>query len=119
MSSRIAILVLSLVSSLVFFSVFFTGNYDLLGILAGFVTGLGYYLWLARDAKKAYDKELAVALKIYYKSFFSRLGMVTLVVAAIGRYMPQWLLYLALGIAGGIIIPLIAAIKEQLRSERG
>lgn len=117
-NSRITTIILGLVSSLVFFSVFFTGNYALLGLLAGFATGFFYILWLFRDAKKTADKELIAALSSYQRSFFFRLGVVTLIVALIGRYQSDWLLPLAIGIAVGITIPLIIAIREQLLKER-
>lgn len=119
MNSRAVIILLGTLSSALFLGISLTNNYALLGILIGFLTGLFNIQWLFRDANKALDQELYVALKIYNKSLFSRLGMVTLVVATIGRFRPEWLFYLAVGIAVGIIIPLISAIRQQLMRGRG
>lgn len=119
MNNRTVIIVLGFVSTVIFMGIFFTGNDALIAILLGFCTGLFNIQWLFRDADRALDKELYVALRIYYKSLFSRLGMVTLVVATIGRFRPDWLFYLALGIAGGVIIPLIIAIRQQFMHGRG
>ncbi|NLI91035.1 MAG: ATP synthase subunit I [Peptococcaceae bacterium] len=119
MNSRSVIILLGSFSAAIFIGISLTNQYTLLGILIGFTAGLVNIQWLFRDAKKALDQELYVALKIYYKSLFSRLGMITLVVATIGRFRPEWLFYLALGIAVGVIIPLILAIRQQLMRGRG
>ena len=119
MSNRLAIILVCLISSGVFLGIFFTSNYNLFGLILGFITGLINIQWLSRDTKKVIDQEKFVALRIYSKSLFSRLGMVTLVVATIGRFRPEWLLFLALGIAGGIIISLILSIRQQIMHGRG
>lgn len=119
MNNRTVIILAGYTSAVFFLIIFFTSNYLLLGCIIGFLTGLFNILWLFRDAKRALDKELREALIIYHKSLFSRLGMVTLVVATIGRFRPEWLFYLALGIAAGVIIPMILAIRQQLRDGRG
>lgn len=119
MINRTIIVVAGFVASVIFLGIFFTGNYSLIGLLIGFGTGLFNIQWLFRDADKAINEELKEALKIYHKSLFSRLGMVTLVVAAIGRFRPDWLIFLVLGIAGGIIIPLLLIIRQKIKRERG
>lgn len=119
MNSRTVISLLGFASSVIFFGIFFTGNDSLVGILVGFSAGLLNHQWLYRDANKALDKELEVALAIYYKSLFSRLGMITLIVVAIWRFRPEWLFCLAVGIAGGVIIPLVLSIRQQLLRGRG
>jgi hypothetical protein len=119
MSSRAVIIFLGFSSAVIFIGIAFTNNYGLLGILAGIIAGLINIQWLFKDARKAIDQDLYMALKIYYKSLFSRLGMITLVVATIGRFKPEWLFYLAVGIAVGVIIPLILAIRQQLMRGRG
>lgn len=119
MSNRLAIILVSLISSGILLGIFFTNNYNLFGLLLGFITGLINIQWLFRDTKKVIDEEKFVALRIYSKSLFSRLGMVTLVVATVGRFRPEWLLFLALGIAGGIIISLILSIRQQIMHGRG
>lgn len=119
MNNRTVIILLGFVSSAVFFGIFFTSNTSLIGILIGFITGLFNIQWLSRDANKAIGEDMSIALRIYNKSLFARLGMVTLVVATIGRFRPEWLFYLALGIAVGIIVPLIIVMRQQLGSGRG
>lgn len=119
MNSRTVIILAGYTSAAFFIIIFFTNNYCLLGFIIGFLTGLFNIQWLFRDAKRALDKELREALIIYHRSLFSRLGMITLVVATIGRFRPEWLFYLALGIAAGIVVPLILAIRQQLIDGRG
>jgi nicotinamide riboside transporter PnuC len=119
MKNRTALVLMGLVSSIIFFGISFTKNYALLGALIGFGAGLFNIQWLFWDANKALDQDIYAAVRIYRKSLFSRLGMVTLVVATVGRFRPDWLFFLALGIAAGIIIPLILAIKHQIYDGRG
>ncbi|KUO61978.1 MAG: hypothetical protein APF84_04920 [Gracilibacter sp. BRH_c7a] len=119
MSSRLAIILISLISSGVFLGIIFTNDYSPLGLILGFLTGLINIQWLSRDTKKAIDQEKFIALRIYFKSLFSRLGVITLIVATVGRFRPEWLLFLALGIAVGIIIPLILSIRQQIMHGRG
>lgn len=96
------------------FGIFFTSNYSLLGFLLGFLLGLFNIQWLFRDSKKVVDKKIEAALKRYVLSLFSRLGIVTMLFAVVGRYKPEWLFFLALGLAAGVIIPLILAIRQNL-----
>jgi hypothetical protein len=114
MSNRIIIILGGCGSSIIFLAIFWTNNYSLLGLLLGFITGIVNTQWLFRDSKKALNRELSGALKIYYISLFSRLGMITLVVATVARFRPEWLFYLAIGMVAGIIIPLILTIIKQV-----
>lgn len=113
MNNRMLVILGGYVTSSIFLITYFTANYSFLGSLLGFLTGLFNFQWLFIDSKKALNKDLTGALKIYYKSLFSRLGMVTLVVATVGRFRPEWLFYLALGIAAGIIMPLMLVIFKN------
>ncbi len=119
MKNRTVLILLGFFSSAIFLGIYFTKNYSLLGALIGFSAGLFNIQWLFWDANKAIDKDIYSAVRIYRKSLFSRLGMVTLVVATVGRFRSDWLFFLALGIAVGIIIPLILAIKHQIYDGRG
>lgn len=94
-------------------------NYSLLGCLIGYLTGIFNFLWLSRDLRGIVDKDLRTALLVYYKSLFSRLGMVTLVVATIGTFKPEWLLYLAGGIAVGVCLPLALTMIKQFKAGGG
>jgi len=119
MNNRTTSLLTTVLTLVIILGIYFTNNVNLLGILAGFLTGVFNVQWLFKDANKAIDQELSTAVKIYYKGLFSRLGMVTLVVVMVWRFQPDWLFYLALGIAGGIIIPLILEIRQQFLHGRG
>ena len=119
MSHRSIIILMSTVGSATLLGIFFTSNYNYLGIIIGLITGLINIQWLSRDTKKAIDKDKTIAMKIYFKSLFSRLGMLTLVIVSVGRFRPDWLLFLGLGIAVGIIIPLILSIRQQSCAEGG
>jgi len=100
--------------------IFFTKNYNLFGLLIGFLVAILNNQWLFRDARKAQDDpNVQAALVRYKKSLFSRLGMITMVVVVIGKYKNEWLLFLALGIAVGVIISLALATRQQLKNGRG
>lgn len=119
MKNKTAMMLTGIVALAVTLGIYATGHNALTGIFIGFLTGLFNVQWLFKDASKAIGQDLTQALRIYYKGLFSRLGMITLVVVMVWRYQADWLFYLALGIAGGIIIPLILAIRQQILHERG
>lgn len=119
MTNRMAISLGGFVSSAIIFAIYFTNRYYLMGILIGFLTGLINIQWLNRDSRKALSKELKGALRTYYLSLFSRLGMITMVVVSVAKFKTEWLLYLAGGIAAGIIIPLIIAVWKHYLTEGG
>lgn len=106
-------------TSFVFMAVAVTGNSNFLGALLGY--GLGYLLtiWLYRDTLRSVDDEVVVAIKRMRRSFFARLGMITLVVVAVGRFQEAWLPSLALGIALGLVVSLIVSMKQILSSRKG
>ncbi len=119
MSNRTVVILVSLSSSGTFLGIFFTNNYNLLGCLIGFLTGLINIQWLSRDTKKAIDGEITDGLKIYYKSLFSRLGLVTFVVALVGVFRPDWLLFFVIGIAASVVLGLTSSIIKQIKVEGG
>ncbi|UWG97188.1 ATP synthase subunit I [Dehalobacter sp. DCM] len=119
MSKRVFTILAGYVSSATLLVVYFTDKYQILGILIGFLTGLINIQWLFRDSRKVIDKDINGALRTYYLSLFSRLGMITMVVAIIFRFKPEWLPYFAGGIAAGILIPLSIALIQQRIHGRG
>lgn len=119
MSKRVLTILGGYSASAILLVVYITNNYQFLGVLIGFITGLINIQWLFRDASKVIDKDIRGALRTYYLSLFSRLGMITMVVAAVVKYRPEWLPYYAGGIAAGILIPLIIALIQQRTHERG
>jgi membrane protein YqaA with SNARE-associated domain len=106
-------------TSFILLGVAVTGNSNLLGALLGY--GLGYLLtlWLHRDTLRSVDDEVVIAVKRMRRSFFARLGTVTLVVAAVGRFQEAWLLPLALGLALGLILSLVSSMKHILKNGKG
>lgn len=96
-----------------------TDNSNLLGALLGYGLGFMLTLWLHRDTLRSVDDEVVVAIKRMRRSFFARLGMVTLVVVAVGRFQTTWLLPLALGIALGLVVSLVSSMKHISDSGKG
>ena len=117
--NRSTIFLISLVSVITLIGILFTKDSKYFGILLGFITGIVNIQWLFRDSKKVINQAKSVALRIYFRSLFARLGMITLIVAAVIRFQPDWLLLLVLGIALGITIPLILSIRQQYLNGRG
>lgn len=106
-------------TSFILMGVAVTGNSNLLGALPGYVLGFLLTFWLHRDTLRSVDDEVVIAIKRMRRSFFARLGMITLVVVAVGRFQAAWLFPLALGIALGLVVSLMASIKKILSSGKG
>lgn len=114
MNNKTAFVISCLVTLAVCVWVFITENSGYFGFLIGFLSGLVNIQWLfVWDFNKAIKEEIHEALRRYLKSLISRLGMITMVMAAVWRYQPEWLFYVVLGITTGIIIPLIVTIRQQ------
>ncbi len=98
--------------------IFWTENYDLIGLLIGFQTGIINVEWSFKDARKAMGRDQRAAVKTYYKSLFFRLVMITSVFAVVAKFQPKWLFYIAIGMIVGIVIPIIF-LRQQLRYRKG
>ena len=96
-----------------------TGYQNLLGSLIGYWTGFGYTMWVYRDTQISSELDIRSALSRMRRSFFSRLGMVTLVVIVVDRFQKSWLLSLAFGIAVGLIVSFITVAIQRIHGERG
>lgn len=96
-----------------------TGYLNLLGSLIGYWTGFGYTMWVYRDTQISSELDIRSALSRMRRSFFSRLGMVTLVVIIVDRFQKSWLLSLAFGIAVGLIVSFITVAIQRIHGERG
>lgn len=96
-----------------------TGYQNLLGGLIGYWTGFGYTIWVYRDTLISSELDIRSAISRMRRSFFSRLGVVTLIVAAVGRFQRSWLLSLAFGIAVGLIVSFITVAIQRIHGERG
>jgi len=105
--------------SFILMGVAVTGNSNLLGALLGYVLGFLLTFWLHRDTLRSVDDEVVIAIRRMRRSFFSRLGMITLVVVAVGRFQATWLFPLALGIALGLVVSLLVSIKQISNSGKG
>ncbi|EGW38910.1 putative membrane protein [Desulfosporosinus sp. OT] len=96
-----------------------TGRQAFLGGLIGYWVGFGYTVWIYNETQRSSELDIHSALKRMRRSLVARLGMVTLVVAAVARFQSKWLLSLALGIATGVIISFITVAIHKLHGERG
>lgn len=99
-------------TSALLLGVAYTGKANLLGALLGYWLGFAYTEWLHRDTLRSVDEEVFVAIKRMRRSFFARLGMITLVVVAVWRFRADWLFTLALGIALGLVVSLFLGLKQ-------
>ncbi|AFM43467.1 hypothetical protein Desaci_4632 [Desulfosporosinus acidiphilus SJ4] len=95
------------------------GHQAFLGSLIGYWTGFSYTIWVYRDTLKSSELDVGTAIRRMRRNFFSRLGVVTLIVAAVGRFHRSWLPSLALGIAVGLIISFITVAIQRIHLERG
>ncbi|NLL53041.1 MAG: ATP synthase subunit I [Peptococcaceae bacterium] len=119
MDNRTLTIVLGFPLSVILLGTVFSGNNNLLGLLLGYVTGIVNIQWLFRDIKQVAERDIKQALKKYYISLYSRLGMVTLVVVTIAKFRSEKLIFLIIGIIAGIFIPLIVIVYQYLRREGG
>ncbi|NLO96720.1 MAG: ATP synthase subunit I [Peptococcaceae bacterium] len=119
MSSRTFIMILGFPSSAILLGAALIGNHIWLGLLVGYLVGIINIQWLFRDIKQVAGKDINLALRRYYISFYSRLGMITLVVVMVARFWSERLYCLVFGIIVGVFIPLIVIICQYLKHERG
>lgn len=106
-------------TSAIFIAIALTGESNLLGAVLGYWIGFLYTNWLHRDTLRSVDNDVFTAIKRMRRSFFARLGMITFVVAAVGRYQSNWLFTLALGIALGLVVSLFVGVKQIANSGKG
>lgn len=95
-----------------------TGQVAFLGSLIGYWVGFGNTIWLRRDVIHSSELDIRSALGSMRRSLLSRLGIITLIVAAIARFRANWLYSLVLGIAFGVIVSFIAVAIQQIQQER-
>ncbi len=96
-----------------------TGQQSYLGSLAGYWVGFGYTIWIYRESHRSSELEIRSALKRMRRGLVARLGMVTLVIAAVARFQTSWLFSLALGIVTGVVISFIIVAISKIHGERG
>ncbi|NLM21225.1 MAG: ATP synthase subunit I [Peptococcaceae bacterium] len=119
MDSRTLTMVLGFPISVILLGTVFSGNNNLLGLLIGYVTGIINIQWLFRDANQVIERDIKQALKKYYISLYSRLGMITMVVVMVAKFRPERLYFLVIGIIAGIFIPLVVIVYHYLKREGG
>lgn len=112
-------ILLLLGTSGLFFVMVLTHKYSLLGVLLGYWTGFLYSQWIYKDTQSSAELDVPAAIRRLRRSFFARLGFVTLVVAVVGRYQKSWLFNLALGLALGLVVSLFVGVKEFMKSGKG
>ncbi|MHB1653173.1 MAG: ATP synthase subunit I [Desulfitobacteriaceae bacterium] len=96
-----------------------TGRLDLLGAVLGYWLGFINLAWLHRDTLRSVDLDVRRAIARMRRSFFARLGVVTLFVVAIARWEKSWLLDFVFGIAAGLLISLLLYIRREIASGKG
>jgi membrane protein YqaA with SNARE-associated domain len=96
-----------------------SGQSSYLGSLVGYWVGFGYIIWIHRETHRSSELEIRSALKRMRRGLVARLGMVTLVVAAVARFQASWLFSLAIGIAAGVVISFIIVAISKINGERG
>ena len=79
------IILLWIGTSLILLALAVTGWSSLLGALIGYWVGFIYIGWLYRDTMRSLNLDVIAAVKRMRRSFFARLGMVTLIVAGVAR----------------------------------
>ena len=119
MNNRTVIILIGFPVSAIFLGAAIFAKSELLGLLIGYITGVVNIQWLFRDTNKVIERHLKAALRKYYISLFSRLGMVTMVVVIVAKFRPEWLYLFVVGIIAGVFLPLVVIIRQYIRRERG
>ncbi len=114
-----SIILLLLGTSVVLISYSVSRQVSLFGALIGYWLGFVYTGWLYRDTLRSVQDDVSSAIVRMRRSFFARLGVVSLVVAVVASYDVKWLLTLALGIAAGLFISLLGSVKHNFLSRKG
>jgi len=96
-----------------------TGREQLLGAVVGYWLGFLNSAWLYHDTRRSVDLEMRRAIARMRRSFFARLGVITLAVVATARMRSGWLPELALGIAVGLLVSLVSYLRRHILMERG
>ena len=96
-----------------------SGQQSYLGSLVGYWVGFGYTIWIHRETHRSSELEIRSALKRMRRGLWARLGMITLVIAAVARFQASWLFSLALGIVTGVVISFIIVAISKIHGERG
>ncbi|MFZ3129557.1 MAG: ATP synthase subunit I [Desulfosporosinus sp.] len=96
-----------------------TGQQAGFGFLIGYWAGFANDLWLHREAKRSAELDLRSAVKRMRRSYITRMSMIAIVFAVVARFQAGWLIYLAVGIAGGVIISFVLMAIHQISCRRG
>ena len=96
-----------------------TDHPNFYGGLIGYWVGFGYTEWIHHDTLASSELDIRSAIIRMRRSLISRLGMVTVVVAAVARFRDSWLFSLATGIAVGVIVSFITVAIHRIHGERG
>lgn len=106
-------------TALWFLVVALTGSWSFLGGLIGYWWGFLNSAWLYRDSARSVDLDLLAALRNMRRSFFARLGMLTLVVIIVSRRQDDWLASLAVGFAAGLLVSLFSMFYGKIIGGKG
>jgi hypothetical protein len=109
----------ALVLALTLVLISLSGDTNFGGFFAGYTAGIGNHLLWARDARRVGEMSLERAVIEYIKGLFTRLALITIVVAFVWRVAPGWVFALAGGIALGVVIPLVLVVRRELTKKGG
>ncbi|HWQ43381.1 MAG TPA: ATP synthase subunit I [Desulfosporosinus sp.] len=96
-----------------------TGHQTLLGCLIGYWIGFANDAWLHYEVKRSSELDLRSAVKRIRRSYITRMSMVAIVFAVVARLQASWLIYLAVGIAAGVIFSFVLMAIHQISAEGG
>lgn len=119
MIARSSFIMLMAGSALILIGVNFLGNQALYGALIGYWVGFVYTEWIYRETVRSSRMELKQALRRVRWGTLGRFGAVTIIVIAVARFHKDWLFFMAVGIAIGMILSIITVAIHMIRNEGG
>ena len=103
----------------ILFGIVVTDHLAFFGCLIGYWVGVTNDLWLHREAKRSAELDLRSAVKRMRRCYITRMSMIAIVFAVVARFQAGWLIYLAVGIAGGVVISFVLMAIHQISCRRG
>jgi dipeptide/tripeptide permease len=96
-----------------------TGHLAFFGCLIGYWLGFANDLWLYHEAKRSSELDRRSAVKRMRGNYITRMSIITIFFAVVARFQASWLIYLAVGIAVGVIISFVLMAIHQISCRRG
>ena len=96
-----------------------SGNQAFFGALIGYLVGFIYIVEIRREAAMSAGLETRKALWKMLRGFLVRLVIVTIIVWVVARFQVGWLLYLAIGMAVGVVLSISTISIHMIQSKGG